>query len=299
MKSLPLLRDRRYSAVYAGLLIAAALGVSLAAVFWYTGVLNADFVARWQSEVASARSGPGLVVAVALAFVVGASMVVLPCGFPAVFAVPSLLEGERSSRARLRTLTAFAVGGALPLAAAGALLGLLGGGLWDSLGSAGSRQVFAAIVYSLLGAVAVAYALSQLGLGSLQGAFVRLAGPDLPTGGAKTPRSARRAAMLGATFGAGLGIACPMPTYYALLGWVTVAASPWYGALVLGVYGLGRVTPPIVVGLLIVAGAGRRAVSQRLVALHERLEWGSAVLTAALGIFLIALFGGFIGTSLI
>jgi hypothetical protein len=46
----------------------------------------------------------------------------------------------------------------LPLAAAGALLGVLGGGLWDGLDTAGSRQVFAAIVYSLLGAVALAYA---------------------------------------------------------------------------------------------------------------------------------------------
>jgi sulfite exporter TauE/SafE len=297
--SLALLRNRRYGVARWSLLIAGVAGVSLAALFWYTGVLDADFVGRWQAEVTGARSGPGLAVAVALAFAVGASMVVLPCGFPAVFAVPSLLEREPSSRARLRSLVAFTVGGVLPLALAGALLGLLGGGLWDSLDSAGSRQVFAAIVYSILGVVALAYALTQLGVGRMQGAFVRLAGPDLLTDG-KTPRSStRRPAMLGATFGAGLGIACPMPTYYAVLAWVVVAASPWYGAVVLGAYGLGRVAPAIAVGMVIVGGASRRGVSQRLVALHGRVEWGSAVVTATLGVFLIALFGGFIGTSLI
>ena len=299
MTGLALLRNRRYRAARWSLLAAGVIGVSVAAVFWYTGVLDADFVARWQSEVTGARSGPGLVVAVALAFAVGASMVVLPCGFPAVFAVPSLLEREHSSAGRFRSLAAFTVGGVVPLAVAGALLGVLGGGLWDGLDSAGSRQVFAAIVYSLLGVVALAYALTQLGVGGLQGAFVRLTGPDLPPSGGAATSSTRRSAMLGATFGAGLGIACPMPTYYAVLAWVTVAASPWYGALVLGAYGLGRVAPAVVVGVLIVAGASRRSVSQRLVALHGQVEWGSAVVTATLGVFLIALFGGFMGTSLI
>lgn len=67
----------------------------------------------------------------------------------------------------------------------------------------------------------------------------------------------------------------------------------------LGAYGLGRVLPAIGLGLLIVAGTSRRAVSQRLVALHDRLELGSAVIMATLGVFLIALFGGFIGTGLL
>ena len=105
--------------------------------------------------------------------------------------------------------------------------------------------------------------------------------------------------MLGATFGAGLGIACPMPTYYALLGWVVVAATAWYGALVLAAYGLGRMLVPVVLGLLIVAGASRRTVSQRLVAAHERVQWASGVVMAALGIFLVTLFGGFLGVSLL
>jgi cytochrome c biogenesis protein CcdA len=277
-----------------GLLLTAAIGVALAAVFFYTGLLDAEFAANWADQLVGARSGPAVAAAMGLALLIGAAMVVLPCGFPAVFLMPSILEREHSTPGRLRSLGAFALGATLPLAAAGAILGLAGGGLWDSL-SGQDRVVFAATFYPLLGLVAVGYALNQFGILNLQGAFVRVTGPAMP--GEEAPT--RRSAVLGATFGAGLGIACPMPTYYALLAWVAVAASPWYGALVLGAYGLGRVLPPIVLGLLMVAGTSRRAVSQRLVAAHDRIEWGSAVVMATLGVFLIALFGGFIGTSLI
>ena len=288
-----LLQARRRP-IRVGLVLTAATSVALAALFWYTGLVDGEFVAGWQDQLTGARSGPALAAAMGVALVIGVSMVVLPCGFPAVFLMPSILEREHSTPGRLRSLGAFALGATLPLAAAGAILGLAGGGLWDGL-SGESRVLFAATFYPLLGLVAIAYALVQFGVLNLQGAFVRVTGPNLPN--AQAP--ARRSAVLGATFGAGLGMACPMPTYYALLAWVAVAASPWYGALVLGAYGLGRVLPPIALGLLIVAGTSRRAVSQRLVALHDRIEWGSAVIMATLGVFLIALFGGFIGTSLI
>ena len=48
-----------------------------------------------------------------------------------------------------------------------------------------------------------------------------------------------------------------------------------------------------------VAGTSRRAVSQRLVALHGRFAWGSALVMATLGVFLLARVGGCIGTSLL
>ena len=146
-----------------------------------------------------------------------------------------------------------------------------------------------------MGAGSLLYALSEFELIHVRAAFERVAGPSLP--GQDAP--ARRSFMLGATFGGGLGIACPMPTYYALLGWVVVAATAWYGALVLAAYGLGRMLVPVVLGLLIVAGASRRTVSQRLVAAHERVQWVSGVVMAALGIFLVTLFGGFLGVSLL
>ena len=294
MSTAPLRMPAGRSPLRIGLALTAAIGAALAALFWYTGLVDGEFVAGWQDQLTGARSGPAVVAGMGIALVIGASMVVLPCGFPAVFLMPSILEREHSAPGRLRSLAAFALGATLPLAAAGAILGVAGGGLWDSL-SGESRVVFAATFYPLLGLVAIVYALGQFGVLNLQGAFVRVVGPAMP----REEAPARRSAVLGATFGAGLGMACPMPTYYAVLAWVAVAASPWYGALVLGAYGLGRVLPPVALGLLIVAGTSRRVVSQRLVAVHDRIEWGSAVIMATLGVFLIALFGGFIGTSLI
>ena len=162
-----------------------------------------------------------------------------------MFAVPSILERATSAPGRVRALTACAAGGALPMA--GALLGLAGGGLWDALDGCG-RQAFTAILYSLFWLVAIGYALTQFGLWRWQGSLGRMAGPALPA----VERPARRSFVLGAAFGPVVGIACPMPTYYALLALVAVAASPWYGAVALGAYGLGRIAWPVALG----AGAG-------------------------------------------
>ena len=282
-------------AALAGLAIALVAGVAVASTFWMTDLLTAETIASWQQSVTAGQSGPAVALAMVIALGIGASMVMLPCGFPAVFAVPTILEREQQTRGRLRALAAFTLGGLVPLAVAGAVLGVAGDGLWALLSDGHSRKLFAAVTYSLLGAGAIVYALSEFGLIHVRAAFERVAGPSLP--GQDAP--ARRSIMLGATFGGGLGIACPMPTYYALLGWVVVAATAWYGALVLAAYGLGRMLVPVVLGLLIVAGASRRTVSQRLVAAHERVQWASGVVMAALGIFLVTLFGGFLGVSLL
>ena len=278
-----------------GLLIAVASGVALATVFWTTGLVNGEYVASLQDRLDTAQSGPGVAVAMAIALAVGASMVVLPCGFPAVFAVPTILEREQQTAGRLRALTAFTLGGVIPLVVVGLLLGLAGDGVWELLSTPRSRMWFAAITYSLLGAGAVAYALSEFGLIHVRAAFERVAGPSLP--GQDAP--ARRSFVLGATFGGGLGIACPMPAYYALIGWVVVAATAWYGALVLGAYALGRMLVPVVLGLLIVGGVSRQGVSLRLVAAHDRVQWASGVVMAGLGVFMVTLFGGFLGLSLL
>ena len=277
---------------FLGLAFALTAGATL---FWTTGLLTADTIADWQESVTAGRSGPAVVAAMAISLGIGASMVVMPCGFPAVFAIPTILGGEHSTAGRLRVLAAFAIGAVAPMAVAGLLLGVVGSGIWELIGSPHSRQLFAAVLYSLLGLVAIAYALTEFGLLNLRGVFARAGGPSLP--GEQAP--ARRSLVLGATFGAGLGIACPMPTYYALIGWVVVAASPWYGATLLAAYGLGRVLVPVVLGLLIVAGGSRRGVSRRLVAAHDRVRWASGAVMAGLGVFLVTLFGGFLGASLL
>ncbi len=105
-------------------------------------------------------------------------------------------------------------------------------------------------------------------------------------------RPYRRAAVLGSTMGAGMGMGCPMPTYYVLLGWVAAAANPVYGGIVLGMYGLGRVLPAVAIGALIVAGMDRRKVSGGMISFRERTNGITNGFVTATGAYLIVLFGG-------
>ena len=139
-----------------------------------------------------------------------------------------------------------------------------------------------------MGIVAIGYALSQVGLIHLPSLTERVHGPKMP--GQDKPY--RRSLVLGSTMGAGMGMGCPMPTYYSLLGWVAAAANPLYGAIVLGVYGLGRVLPAVGIGALIVGGMERRKVSKNMTSFRERTEGLTNGFVAATGSYLIVLFGG-------
>jgi cytochrome c-type biogenesis protein len=271
------------------------VGATLAVIFWTTGLIDGAYVADLQDRVAGTRTGPGIGLALGISLLVGASMVVLPCGFPAVFMVPTILERDPRTTTQLQSIAAFLIGGVAPLVVVGALLGLAGDGIWNLLETGDARKTFAAIAYTLVGAGALAYALTEFGWLQLQGVLVRLRSPQLPAQGKPTTR----ALILGATFGGGMGIACPMPTYYAIIGWIIVAGSPGYGALVLGAYGLGRMLIPTILGILIVVGASRRTVAQRLASAHSRVRWTSGVISATLGAFMIVLFGALLGTSLL
>jgi cytochrome c biogenesis protein CcdA len=108
-------------------------------------------------------------------------------------------------------------------------------------------------------------------------------------------RPYRRALVLGGTMGAGMGMGCPMPTYYILLGWVAASANPLYGAIVLGAYGLGRVLPAVGLGALIIAGTERRRISHGMTSFRERTSWITNGFLAATGSYLVVLFGGVLG----
>ena len=127
-----------------------------------------------------------------------------------------------------------------------------------------------------------------MGLFHLPNLLSRVSGPNMP--GQDKPY--RRSLVLGGTMGAGLGMGCPMPTYYILLGWVAAAANPLYGALVLGVYGLGRVLPAVGLGALIVGGMERRKVSKGMTSFRERTEGITNGFVTVAGFYLIVLFGG-------
>ena len=268
-------------------LAALAAGVALALVSWQAGVLDTE-VFGFISEDAVSAGGPGSLVAIGAAFVIGATMIVLPCGYPSVFIMPSVLGSREGLSQRAALSLLFLAASALPLAALGFGLGLGGEVVLGLLDEMSARMTLAVVLYSGLGVVAISYALSELGLFHLPSLFGRVTGPSLPD----QDKPYRRAVVLGSTFGAGLGIGCPMPQYYIILGWVAAAANPLYGAILLGAYGLGRVLPAVGLGALIVAGTDRRKVSQGMTSFRERTSGLTNGLLAAMGSYLIVLFGG-------
>ena len=267
---------------------ALAVGAALALISWQAGLLDTNGIFAGISGSAAEASNPGALVAVVAAFIIGATMIVLPCGFPSVFAVPSILSSRKGLPQRGALSLVFLAASALPLAALGVGLGFAGDAVLGLLDSMSAKMGFAVVLYSLMGIVAIGYALSQVGPIHLPSLTGKLTGPNMP--GQDKPY--RRSLVLGSTMGAGMGMGCPMPTYYILLGWVAAAANPLYGAIVLGVYGLGRVLPAVGIGALIVGGMERRKVSKNMTSFRERTEGLTNGFVAATGSYLVVLFGG-------
>ena len=267
---------------------ALTTGVVLALISWQAGVLDGSTeIFGGVSDSAVSAGGPGAVIAFGAAFIIGVTMIVLPCGFPAVFAVPSILGARKGLRQRTALSLIFIAASALPLAALGVGLSFGGDAVLGLLNTEKSRMIFSVVLYSALGVMAIGYALSQLGVIHLPSLTAKVKSPDMP--GQDMPY--RRSLVLGSTMGAGLGMGCPMPTYYILLGWVAAAANPLYGAVLLGLYGLGRVLPAVGIGALITAGTDRRKVSKSMTSLREKTDGLTNGLLTAMGSYLIVLFG--------
>ena len=201
--------------------LALGVGVALALISWQVGLLDTDGLFAGVSDSAVSAGGPGAGIAFGAAFVIGVTMIVLPCGFPAVFAMPSILGARKGLRQRTTLSLIFVAASALPLAALGVGLSFGGDAVLGLLDSGRSRMIFAVVLYSALGVLAIGYALSQLGVINLPSLTAQVKNPDMPD----KDKPYRRSLVLGGTMGAGLGMGCPMPTYYILLGWVAAAAN--------------------------------------------------------------------------
>lgn len=272
-------------------LIAAAVGVGLALLSSRVSAPDISSLADLQELLTSSPTSAGSIAAVGIAFLIGASMVVLPCGFPSVFMVPSILN-SRPRFVQKAALTVIFLGGSAPLLAlAGLVLSYVGDGILSLVSTQRSKMLTSAVLYSLMGLTTLGYALSSLGFLRLPTLQARVTGPRLPG----KDRPYRRSFLLGATFGGGMGIACPMPTYYLILGWVVATASPLYGTVLMASYGLGRVAPALAIGALLAGGANRRVVSRRMAWVQEHIESPIALVMGATGAYLLVFFGGVVG----
>ncbi|MBI2887501.1 MAG: sulfite exporter TauE/SafE family protein [Chloroflexi bacterium] len=151
----------------------------------------------------------------------------------------------------------YAAGNVLVAAVIGALVGSLGSVVLQPFAGEG-RLLLPAVVYSIIGIFALAYALVEFGWISLPvpGLHAEVPGPVQRL--AFYPRSF----FLGLVVGGGFTVGCPFPTYHVILGWVAASASLLVGAFVLGAYGLGRALPVFVVGLVLFAGVRPQVITR-------------------------------------
>ncbi len=140
-------------------LLALSVGTALALISWQAGLLDSSTnIFGGVSDDAVDAGGPGAIVAFGAAIVIGMAMIVLPCGFPSVFAMPSILGARKGLHQRATLSLIFVAASALPLAALGVGLSFGGDAVLGLLDSEKSRMTFSVVLYSALGLLAMAYA---------------------------------------------------------------------------------------------------------------------------------------------
>lgn len=231
-----------------------------------------------------------LSLAVALAFLSGASMILLPCGYPLLLTLtPNSFR--MSTRAWLLLLGSFAIGIGGAMAIVGIFVSLVGKLVLETLllASPSSRIFLSTIVYGSLGVFSVLVSLKSLGLLSYS---IPIPGfqtvSQLFSGKAMHLRDTRkRMIAFGALYGGGMGAGCPVPHYWALLFWAALIGNPAFGAVLLGIHGIGYAFPLVIIGLLVRMGfSGVKSMPQTGKKLESVLSGG--LLT--FGIFLILVF---------
>lgn len=192
---------------------------------------------------------PGLWLSLAVAFLIGLSMNFLPCNIPIVMSLLPASSGAESRGASVRRTVLYAAGAVI-------VLGALGFGL----GWAGATVKPIVLEYPAFGVYVAGLLLGGIGLVSIAWGFRELGVVSMPSLGVPTLDTVRNwvdrqsgaseYVLLGAVYG-GTGGGCAMPTYHLLLVWVVVAASPVYGAVLLGTYVVGRVLPVALLGAVL------------------------------------------------
>src|SRR5262245_13463487 len=194
-----------------------------------------------------------------------------------IFTIAPLVQEAKTTRRWLTTLGIFT--GALLL-----VLGLFGAGMaWAGTALAArvttpyAREVIASLALTVMGGLALAIALGELGL------MRRLLPRATAVPGAADP--ARRPLVVAVVFGAIMAIFSPLAAYALVIGWVAAQQSVWLGAAVLMAYGLGLVVPLAVAGSL---AAGRGALARASV-LQDRLAVVTGVAMALTGGFMLSM----------
>lgn len=274
------------------------LGVSLLLGFVFAGIVSltkigpGGFALEFLlvTPLREGLAGGSLVLGVALAFLSGASMILLPCGYPLLLTLtPNSLRTSTRSWTQLLLLFAVGIGGTMALV--GVVVSLVGRFILNALllASPASRVALSSLVYGALGVISVLLALRSLG-------FVKY---SIPLPGFQTVSqlfsgrtmmlqgSRKRTLAFGALYGGGMAAGCPVPIYWALLFWAALIGNPAFGALLLGLHGIGYAAPVLAIGVLMRFGLSFvKSIPQKGASMESLLSGG--LLTS--GIFLILVF---------
>jgi cytochrome c-type biogenesis protein len=218
--------------------------------------------------------GLGSAVGVGFAYVVGLSMIVLPCTLPLAFVIVPLAMGKEPKKGLLMAVS-FGVGLALTLSLYGFFVALVG----KSLGldqAVGQATIFSRILFIVGGLAAFVFGLSELGLLNF----------TLPSYSGAYPAFINRqkdylkAFFLGLFLG-NAGVGCPNPPFYVLLGFIATRGSLSQGWWLGFVHGIGRATPLIFLSILGMLGVNAvTAIAKRELIVKKITGWSLIVLGA-------------------
>ena len=266
-------------------LFGLALGLgTLAGIIWAT------FAADWaywgflelflDPRAQIANLGFGL----ALGFLAGFVHIVRPCFIGAASAALPLVQSAQGQGGWLKTTAVLTFSMVLVTALWGAVVAAVGGAFAETVGSPQFMGDAMRTVLPIMGLVLLVIALGELGLvrrllPDFQHALSPAAEIRLRTAGDRY----REVALIGLGVAATFGIVCTRPTYLALLVYVAAVGSASYGALALGIYGVGLALSIALsaLGLLQVSRSDR--LMTWLAARQEAIHVAQGMLLAALG----------------
>lgn len=225
---------------------------------------------------------PGQTVNVAFAYVVGLSMIVLPCTLPLAFVIVPLAMGKGPKKGLIMAVL-FGLGLSITLSLYGLFVAVIGKsiGLDQAIGSAGNVS---RILFIIGGLSAFIFGLSELNLIKFKIPTYKGSYPDI----IQNQGDYLKAFFLGLFLG-NAGVGCPNPLFYVLLADIAVVGSISGGWWLGFIHGVGRATPLIFLAILGLLGVN--AVST--------IASKTAIVTKWTGIILVIL-GAFIfisGTS--
>ena len=198
-------------------------------------VLLALFAAGMVWAITTADMSAGSI----FAYVAGLVMVITPCSLPIFLVITSLSIKQKKHKDSILIAASFGAGFVVFAVILGAILALTGQVL--------ELPQISSVLFAIGGAIGYTYAMSQL------------FGFHIPLLGLKIPQFKENRNSYVAAFSAGLilsvgDVGCPNPFRYVLLSFIAASGNLVDGASLGFLYGLGAITPMILVALVALLG---------------------------------------------